>query len=75
MIEWTLTGMSLLGTWLNIQKKVSCWLIWSIANIGWAISFSLRGMYAETVLFGVYLILSTYGWLKWYKEAKKGQFN
>lgn len=71
MIEWTLTGLSLLGTWLNIQKKVACWLIWSIANIGWAISFFSREMYAETALFSVYLILSIYGGIKWQREAKQ----
>ncbi len=65
MFEWILTTMSIAGTWLNIQKKTSCWIVWSIANLGWIISFVMKRMPAEASLFIVYLGLSVYGWLKW----------
>ena len=65
MIEWTLTALSIFGTILNIKKKVSCWLVWGVANIGWVVSFSLKGMTAEAALFLVYFGLSIYGWYQW----------
>ena len=72
MFEWTLTFLSILGTWLNIQKKLSCWIVWSVANIGWIISFTMKGMMAEATLFVVYLILSVFGYYKWIQlKAKK----
>jgi nicotinamide riboside transporter PnuC len=65
MFEWILTGLSILGTLYNLQKKAAGWVIWSIANIGWIISFAMKGMLAEATLFSVYLVLSIYGIFKW----------
>ena len=70
MFEWILTFLSIMGTLLNIQKKLSCWVVWSVANVGWIVSFSLKDMMAEATLFVVYLILSTYGYLKWRRLQK-----
>jgi len=70
MIEWTLTGLSILGTWLNIKKQSHCWLVWSVANVGWIVSFGLKGMTAEATLFFVYLGLSIYGWFQWRKTGE-----
>lgn len=67
MFEWMLTALSLLGTWFNIQKKVEGWYIWVVSNVGWMISFMLKGMLAEATLFAAYLVLSIYGCIKWRK--------
>lgn len=69
MFEWFLTGLSILGTLYNLQKRVAGWVIWTISNIGWIVSFSLKGMLAEATLFSVYLILSVYGIFKWMQPA------
>jgi len=66
MFEWILTGLSILGTLFNLQKHVAGWVIWTIANLGWIISFSHKGMLAEAFLFSVYLVLSVYGIFKWW---------
>ncbi|MFC1523872.1 nicotinamide mononucleotide transporter [Thermodesulfobacteriota bacterium] len=71
MFEWFLTGLSLLGTWFNLEKKVAGWYVWSLANVGWVVSFSVKGMVAEATLFGIYLILSIYGIFKWSASEKK----
>jgi len=65
MFEWILTIFSLAGTWYNIQKKLVSWIIWSIANAGWVVSFAAKHMWAEATLFFIYLILSVYGFFKW----------
>ncbi|HIJ91300.1 MAG TPA: hypothetical protein HPP95_10665 [Deltaproteobacteria bacterium] len=66
MFEWILTGLSILGTIYNLQKRVAGWVIWSIANLGWIAAFSHKGMMAEAFLFSVYLVLSVYGIFKWW---------
>jgi len=71
MFEWVLTLLSILGNILNIQKKKSSWLIWSAANIGWIISFSMRRMPAEATLFLAYLGLSSYGYYHWRKLERE----
>ena len=65
MIEWFLTGVSLIGCWYNIQKKVISWFLWAFANLGWMLTFTYKGMLAEASLFAVYLLLSIYGIFKW----------
>lgn len=69
MHEWVLTSLSLIGTWFNIQKKVTGWVIWLIANVGWVVSFSLKGMLAEATLFSAYTLFSIYGIIKWMRPA------
>ncbi len=71
MLEWILTGLSLAGTWFNIQKKVTGWVIWFIANIGWVASFLQKSMWAEASLFGAYTVLSIYGMYKWMRPSEK----
>jgi len=34
---WVITGLSLLGTILNIKKKRICFVIWGFTNIIWCI--------------------------------------
>jgi len=65
VFEWILTFLSITGTLFNIQKKIAGWFIWAVANLGWIISFTLKGMIAEATLFGVYFILSIYGIIRW----------
>ena len=70
MFEWLLTGLSLAGTWFNIQKRLAGWLIWSVANAGWVAAFASRKLWAEATLFSIYLILSIYGYFKWRRQEK-----
>ena len=69
MFEWTLTILSIIGTWFNLQKRVAGWIIWTISNIGWVISFTIKGLFAEATLFTVYLVLSIYGIFKWMQPS------
>jgi nicotinamide riboside transporter PnuC len=65
MFEWLLTTLSLAGTWFNIQKNILGWFIWAVANLGWVVSFTRKGMLAEATLFSVYFLLCIYGIIKW----------
>ena len=69
--EWVLTILSIVGSWYNIQKNSLCFVIWSLANIGWIISFFFKGMYPQATLFIVYLLFSLYGWEKWSNNNRK----
>lgn len=71
MYEWILTGLSILGTIYNLQKRAAGWVIWTISNLGWIITFSMKGLMAEAFLFSVYLILSVYGIFKWWQPRHR----
>ena len=63
--SWPLTGASLLGVVLNIQKKRSCFFIWAGTNLSWTIVDLLRGIPAQALLFFIYFLLALWGVFKW----------
>ncbi len=73
MFEWFLTGLSILGTIYNLQKRAAGWVIWTIANFGWIVIFTMKGLMAEAFLFSVYLVLSIYGIFKWWQPRNSKQ--
>lgn len=65
-----------MGRGLNVVKRLVSWLgthgkhvwllVWSLANIGWSISFVYKEIPGEEYLFPGYLFLSLYVWVRWY---------
>jgi len=73
MISWInltflLTLASLIGVWLNIKKKQSCFKIWLITNSCWAFYDFWIGAFWQGILFTVYVGLAIYGILEWRKK-------
>ena len=68
-LTWILALLSLIGVWLNIKKKSSCFVIWLFTNASWTVyDFSINA-YAQSALFLVYTILAVYGLYEWkYKK-------
>ena len=65
IFPWTLSALGVTGAVLNARRRRACFVFWTIANVGWIISFSSRGLWPEAALFTVYLATSTYGLYKW----------
>lgn len=68
MTLWLLTTASLVGVWLNIKKRRSCFAIWAVTNGAWAAVDYHHGLYAQSALFGVYFLLAVWGLIEWGKE-------
>ena len=73
-LDWVLQALgttgSIAGIILNSRKKISCWIIWSVANVFWIwlnIRFELWLAVATMV---VYTALNAVGYFKWRKDAK-----
>lgn len=64
-IAWVITGGALFGTILNINKDSRCFIVWAVTNSFWSIFDWSIGAYAQSVLFGIYFLLSVYGLWKW----------
>jgi len=62
---WILNLMSLTGAWLNSslhrRQLQACYVLWTVANVGWVAAFYYRGMWPETFLFAGYLGFSLRG--------------
>jgi len=68
---WMFTILSIIGVVLNIYKLRSCFIFWSITNVGWLIYDFWIGAIAQGVLFSVYLILSIWGLVKWGRKVNE----
>jgi nicotinamide riboside transporter PnuC len=68
--SWILALIAIIGVVLNIQKKPSGFIFYTISNIGWILVNLYYEIYAQMFLFSVFTVLSIYGWISW-KFLKK----
>ena len=72
IFAWILALLSIIGVVLNIRKKASGFVFYTIANIGWIIVNVKHEIYAQAFLFLVFTGLSIYGWWAWtFNKDKK----
>jgi hypothetical protein len=69
---WTylITAASIIGTVANIYKKQWCFVIWLFTNSAWLVIDLMAGLYAQSVLFAVYIALSVMVLAKWGKKKQ-----
>ena len=63
-----LTILALIGVILNIKKKRACFYIWVVTNSSWCIIDFYKGIPMQSILFGIYAVLSVYGIIEWNKK-------
>jgi nicotinamide mononucleotide transporter len=62
-----ITVASLVAQWLMAKKKLDSWFFWIAVDIIAICVYYLKGLYFTTVLYGVFLILATMGYVEWRK--------
>ena len=62
---WAITALSLLGTALNVKKRISCFYLWTFVNIAWVFVDVWQGLWARSVLDGVHLVFAVWGIWDW----------
>ena len=70
MIYWLTSLAALLGVWLNIHGRASCFLIWMGTNAIWAVADWQHGLPAQSALQAVYWGLSVYGYITWRRTPR-----
>ena len=60
-------ALSIVGMWLLAQKHIEQWCVWLLVNVVSCALFVWQGLYFTAVLFGVYAVISVFGFLKWKK--------
>ena len=66
---WIVTGLSIVGTILNIKRLKCCFIVWLATNFIWCIYDYYIGNFPQAVLFAVYVVLAIWGIYEWYKNA------
>ncbi|MCU0383302.1 MAG: nicotinamide riboside transporter PnuC [Cyclobacteriaceae bacterium] len=62
------TIMSIVATYLMVQKKVECWLIWLAVDIVATGLYFSKGIYFVGVEYFVFCIIAAFGFIRWRKE-------
>jgi nicotinamide mononucleotide transporter len=63
------TIMSIVATYLMVQKKVECWLVWLAVDIVATGLYFSKGIYFVGAEYFVFCIIATFGFIRWRKEA------
>ena len=66
---WIVTGLSIVGTILNIKRLKCCFIVWLATNFIWCIYDYYIGNFPQAVLFAVYVVLAIWGIYEWYKNT------
>lgn len=69
-MTWIIVTIALIGTVLNAQRKWQGFLFWFVSN-GYLCTYNaIIGEYAQSSLFGAYLLLTVYGIHNWKKKER-----
>ena len=73
LIEWAASLLSLLGFWLCIRHRASCFLVFLVADVGWFISAWQTNHVSLIFQQSVYILLNIVGYQMWKKDEKLQQ--
>ena len=69
-MTWIIVTIALIGTILNARQKWQGFLFWFVSN-GWLCVYNATiSEYAQSSLFGAYLLLTVYGIYCWKKKER-----
>ena len=64
-IGWLGAGLVLLGSYLNANQHISCWLVWIIGNLCVAGYSAHKKAYSTAAMSVIIAIMNVYGYLSW----------
>ena len=64
-LTWLTAAVSLVGVFLNLQKKAACFYFFAASALAWMIADYAHGLPAQSFLQAIYLVLSIYGIWHW----------
>ena len=67
-LDASLTGLSILGTWLATQRKLENWLVWIGVDIVYLGIYLNKGLWGTAALYGVFVLLAIKGYRDWRKQ-------
>jgi nicotinamide mononucleotide transporter len=65
--------LSILATYLMVQKKVECWMIWIAADVIATYLYFIRDIKFYSMLYFIFCFIAAYGFWHWNKEYQKAK--
>ena len=69
-LDATLTGLSILGTWLATRRKIENWIVWIGVDIVYVGMYVQKALWGTAALYLVFIILAVKGYIDWRKYLK-----
>jgi len=69
------TVFAVFATYLVTQKVLENWLYWLVIDTASIYLYLAKGLIPTVVLFGIYIIIATFGYFKWQSLYKKNQID
>lgn len=70
LLEWVAVVFSLLYVFLAARQNIWCWLFGALSALVSVVLFVHVKLYAESILYVFYVVISLYGWWQW--KASRG---
>jgi nicotinamide riboside transporter PnuC len=64
-VPWVLSFLSIVGAIMNIKVMPSCFIVWTLTNIGWIILNVKTKLWGQIPLWIVFTALNIYGYFSW----------
>ena len=69
-LDATLTGLSIFGTWLAINKKIENWILWIITDIIYVLMYFQKALWGTGLLYILFILLAIRGLNQWKKNLQ-----
>lgn len=65
------TAVSLMAYWMMAKKRLENWLVWLAVDVVYIGVFTYKELYLTAILYFIFLILATIGYLDWKRDMEK----
>jgi nicotinamide riboside transporter PnuC len=70
LIEWVCTLLSIYGSWLCIRKRISGFVVFLAADLGWFVSAWMSSHTSLLAQQAIYVLLNLVGYVMWRKDER-----
>jgi Nicotinamide mononucleotide transporter len=70
LIEWGATLLSLYGSWLCIRHRAICFVVFSVADLGWLTAAWITAHPSLLAQQTVYILLNLVGYVMWRRDER-----
>jgi nicotinamide mononucleotide transporter len=65
-----ITVMSVVATFLMIQKRVECWMVWVLVDVIATYLYFVRDIKFYSLMYLAFCIIASFGWWNWWREYR-----
>ena len=67
-IDGLSTALSIIAYWMLSRKYIEQWWVWFVVDLISTSLYIYKGIYARSVLYGIYTVMAAYGFWAWKKR-------